>query len=46
MVKDSKKLSRKRRKEVYDFLIKNVTYGLGVKDNGLDLKQQVVEKSR
>ena len=45
-VKDSKKLSRKRRKEVYDFLIKNVTYGLGVVNSSTIDKINILEATK
>ena len=45
-VKDSKKLSRKRRLEVYNFLIKNVEYGLGVVNNDVIDKINILEATK
>lgn len=45
-IKDSKKLSRKRRKEVYNYLIKNVKYGLGVVENDIIDNINILEATK
>lgn len=46
-IKDSKKLTPKRRKIAYDFLLKNISlYGLGVVDNNIIDKINILEATK